>query len=124
MPPERTVLVTGIAGNLGARLLPLLSDFHVVGVDMRPPGSSGLARFEQADLGREPSCWQLIGLLRETGARSVIHLAFVFDPQRSGILDQERMWQINVAGTARVMEAVTEANRTTDAGIKQFIFPS
>ena len=41
MPPERTVLVTGISGNLGTRLLPLLSDFHVVGVDTRPPDSSG-----------------------------------------------------------------------------------
>jgi nucleoside-diphosphate-sugar epimerase len=40
------------------------------------------------------------------------------------VLDLERMWQINVAGTARVMEAVTEANRTTDDGVKQFIFPS
>jgi nucleoside-diphosphate-sugar epimerase len=43
---------------------------------------------------------------------------------RSGVLDGERMWQINVAGTARVMEAITEANRTVDSGIKQFIFPS
>jgi nucleoside-diphosphate-sugar epimerase len=34
------------------------------------------------------------------------------------------MWQINVAGTARVMEAVTEANRVTENAVKQFIFPS
>ena len=39
MPPERTVLVTGVSGNLGTRLLPLLSGFRVVGVDMRPPDS-------------------------------------------------------------------------------------
>jgi nucleoside-diphosphate-sugar epimerase len=39
------------------------------------------------------------------------------------VVDVERMWQINVAGTARVMEAVTEANRTTDDGVKQFIYP-
>jgi len=34
------------------------------------------------------------------------------------------MWHINVAGTARVMEAITEANRDQDSGIRQFIYPS
>jgi nucleoside-diphosphate-sugar epimerase len=43
---------------------------------------------------------------------------------RTGVLDTERMWQINVAGTARVMEAVTEANRTAESPIRQFVFPS
>ncbi len=117
------MLVTGISGNLGTRLLPLLSDFRVVGVDMRPPESSSLLRFEEMDLGREACCRQLIDLLRETGAQSVLHLAFVLDPQRTGVLDLERMWQINVAGTARVMEAVSVVNRTGGA-VKQFIFPS
>ncbi len=31
------VVVTGIAGNLGSRLLPLLGDFSVIGVDVSPP---------------------------------------------------------------------------------------
>jgi UDP-glucose 4-epimerase len=102
----------------------MLSDFRVVGVDMRPPdSSSALARFEQVDLGREASCWRMIELLRETGATSIIHLAFVLDPLRSGVLDVERMWQINVAGTARVMEAVSVVNRT-GGRVAQFIFPS
>jgi nucleoside-diphosphate-sugar epimerase len=66
----------------------------------------------------------LYELLRDTRPASVVHLAFVMDAVRAGVLDSERMWQINVAGTARIMEAVTEANRTADSPVRQFIFPS
>jgi nucleoside-diphosphate-sugar epimerase len=76
------------------------------------------------DLGLEESCRALYNLFRETRPFSVVHLAFVLDQQRSGVLDVDRMWHINVAGTARVMEAITEANRNEDSGIRQFIFPS
>ena len=123
MPPDRTVLVTGISGNLGIRLLPLLSEFRVVGVDMRPPETSSPLQFQQMDLGREACCRQLIELLRDTRAESVVHLAFVLDPQRTGVLDVERMWQINVAGTARVMEAISVVNRT-GGEVRRFVFPS
>jgi nucleoside-diphosphate-sugar epimerase len=76
------------------------------------------------DLGLEESCRTLYNLFRETRPFSVVHLAFVIDPQRTGVLDVDRMWHINVAGTARVMEAIAEANRNEDSGVRQFIFPS
>src|SRR5207247_5144416 len=44
-------------------------------------------------------------------------------PVRTGVLDVSRMWQINVAGTARVMEAIAEVNRM-GGGIAKFVFPS
>src|SRR5438876_3086938 len=118
-----TMLVTGVAGNLGRRLLPHLAGFRVVGVDISDPPADPSIVFQRMDLGREASCHELVDLLRETKASVVAHLAFVIDPVRTGVLDVDRMWQINVAGTARIMEAITEANRDV-AVVEKFIFPS
>jgi nucleoside-diphosphate-sugar epimerase len=119
-----TIIVTGVSGNLGQRLLPQLSDYTVVGIDVIPPTHAPVDRFVALDLGREESTRELLLLLRELQPVSVVHLAFVIDPQRSGVLDVDRMWRINVAGTARVVEAITEANRSAGGSIRQFIFPS
>ena len=118
-----SIIVTGIAGNLGLRLLPLLADYQVIGLDLNPPETSHPLRFLRMDLGLEQSCREFFLLLRETRPVAVIHLAFVLDPVRTGVLDLDQMWQINVAGTARVMEAITEANRD-DSIVGRFIFPS
>jgi nucleoside-diphosphate-sugar epimerase len=118
-----TILVTGVAGNLGSRLLPFLDDFNVIGVDLSQVAGRPEIPVHRLDLGRESSCVQLVKLLRESGAVAVVHLAFVIDPLRTGVTDRDKMWQINVAGTARVMEAISEVNRHGGA-IKKFIYPS
>lgn len=107
-----SLLITGVSGTLGARLVPLLEGFNIIGLDVRPPGETSLSiQFEKIDLGQESSCRRMAQILRETRAIGVVHLAFVLDPVRMGVLGKDRMWRINVAGTARVLEAIAEANR-------------
>jgi nucleoside-diphosphate-sugar epimerase len=118
------VVVTGISGNLGTRLLRQLSAFRVIGVDMVPPTHASPAEFHRLDLGLESSCDAMIDILSRSGAAALVHLAFVIDPVRNGVLDPDRMWRINVAGTARVMEAITVANRSGRGAVNTFVFPS
>ncbi len=117
------ILVTGISGNLGLRLLPLLADYYVIGVDLNPPETDTPLHFVTMDLGEEGSCRDLMDLLRDSQAAAVIHLAFILDPVRNGILDVDRMWRINVAGTARLMEAIGETNRQEPV-VHKVIVPS
>ena len=119
-----TIIVTGVSGNLGQRLVRQLSEYRVVGIDITPPTHSPVDRFVALDLGIEESTRELLLLLREEQPTAFVHLAFVIDQQRSGAVDVDRMWRINVAGTARVMEAIAEANRNSGTTIRQSIFPS
>ena len=54
---------------------------------------------------------------------AVVHLAFILDPLRTGVINRKHMWLVNVAGTSRVTEAIAEHNRMI-GGIEKFIFPS
>jgi nucleoside-diphosphate-sugar epimerase len=122
-PEQETIIVTGVSGNLGQRLLPFLSDYRVIGIDLRPPAAGKVEKFLSLDFGEESTCRRLTQLIQEANVRAVIHLAFVIDPQRTGVLDENRMWQINVSGVARVMEAISVASRY-GASVTRFIFPS
>lgn len=124
MAGQPTVLITGVSGNLGVRLLEQLADFQVIGADVREPEQpSRLFRFEKIDLAEERSCDQLLDLMRAYRPEVVVHLAFILDPLRSLVLDRKRMWYANVAGTSRVTEAIAEHNRTI-GGIDKFVFSS
>ena len=61
-----TVVVTGVSGNLGLRLLPHLSGYSVIGIDIAPPKTEQPIRFIRMDLGVEDSCRALFNLFRET----------------------------------------------------------
>jgi nucleoside-diphosphate-sugar epimerase len=115
-----SIVVTGAAGNLGRRLLPLLAEYSVTAVDLAPPATT-VAQFVSLDLGKEESCRELFHLFQQVRPVAVVHLAFVLDPVRAGVLDIDRMWQINVAGTARVLEAVSETNRNGYNTVRKFI---
>lgn len=124
MASKRTILVTGICGNIGRRLLPHLSDFQVIGTDNRDAEPhANLFRFEKIDLGEERSCDQLLELVRAYVPEVVVHLAFVDNPSRLRQMDTHTLWSINVAGTSRVLEAIAEHNRMV-GGIEQFVFSS
>jgi nucleoside-diphosphate-sugar epimerase len=124
MASKITVLITGVAGNLGLRLLNQLPDFQVIGVDIHEPTApNDLFRFEKVDFAEERSCDQLLDLMKAYRPEAVIHLAFVVDPVRTGITKRKGMWNVNVAGTSRVTEAIAEHNRMI-GGIDKFIFPS
>src|SRR5215831_2271275 len=119
-----TTLITGVSGNLGLRLLHQLSDFQVIGADVREPEDpSAFARFRKIDLAEERSCDQLLELMRAYRPETVAHLAFVMDPVRSSVPDRKTMWLTNVLGSSRVSEAIAEHNRMV-GGIEKFIFPS
>src|SRR5215831_19511845 len=107
MAAKPTLMVTGVSGNLGLSLLKQLADFQVIGVDVREPlRTTDIFRFEKVDLAEERSCTQLLELMRAYRPEAVVHLAFVIDPLRAGGLDRRAMWQVNVVGTSRVLEAI------------------
>jgi len=109
--PEVTILVTGASGALGSKLLPLLRGQRVIAVDIQPPAYSDLYAYESVDLGREAAAKRLTEIVREAEVTDIVHLAFARAHNPREADQPTRLWQINVAGTGRLMEAIAEANR-------------
>lgn len=97
------VVVTGASGNVGMSVLRVLAADpavrSIVGVTRRSPGSlpAGIP-WRQADVGTDD--------LRPVfdGADVVVHLAWLLQPSR----DVAKLWDVNVRGTASVLDAAAE----------------
>lgn len=109
-PPA--ILVTGLSGNLGQQVAPLLAGYPLVGVDLyRPRVEHPQVEFCPLDLSQPEAVGTLEQLLRASQVRLVVHLAFVLDPARTGAVDRQRQWEINVRGTGHLLDAIQRANR-------------
>jgi nucleoside-diphosphate-sugar epimerase len=106
------ILITGLSGNLGRHLAPYLKDSPLVGVDLYGPRlDHPRVEFHSLDLSQPDVTTTLETVLADSGARQVVHLAFVLDPARTGAMTRERQRQINVGGTAHLLDAIESVNR-------------
>ncbi len=98
-------VVTGGSGYIGSRLIDSLVDRsdteRVVIADVRPPRAfRPKAEYQHLDVRDRRGAEEL---LRRERPDAVVHLAFVLDP----IHDEDSMYEIDVHGTANVLEAAT-----------------
>ncbi len=121
--PIRRILVTGISGNLGRRLAPLLAGCEIVSVDLKPPEGVPAGKFHSLDLSEPAGQETLCRMVADEAIEAVLHLAFVIDPVRTGITDLRRMWCANVQATGRLLEAIAKRN-SGETAVRLFVFPS
>jgi UDP-glucose 4-epimerase len=97
-----TVLVTGVCGRLGKRVVRMLHrERRVIGVDRRPfPDRPKDVVHEQLDMRRK----KLKDLFRSSPIEAVVHLGVMHDPRASPL--EHHSW--NVAGFQRLLEYVAQ----------------
>ncbi len=94
----RTVLVTGIAGNLGRALAKLLhTETHVVGVDRRPfAGKPKDIEHHQIDIRKA----RVEEAFRHGRVEALIHMGIVHDPR----VPRSEAHSFNVLGTHKILD--------------------
>ncbi len=113
------VLVTGASGFIGRTLsAQLVTDGHEVVALVRrpgsePPGTRALA----GDLSDGPALTRALAAERP---QCVVHLAAEIASQRS----EQKLREVNVAGTARLLDACTALASGDDAAGPRFVFVS
>jgi nucleoside-diphosphate-sugar epimerase len=111
---RRTIALTGAAGLLGQRVLPLLdaSDdvARIVGFDVRDPARRARKlEFHRCDIGGGTDLARML-----EGVDVVVHLAAIVGP----IPDDRLFERVNVGGTRRVLEGASAA------GVRAVVRPS
>ncbi|KAA9164874.1 NAD-dependent epimerase/dehydratase family protein [Amycolatopsis acidicola] len=106
--PSNVVLVTGVGGELGGRLLVRLGNTpefeRVIGVDTRPPGKQILRRLGRAEFVRADIRNPLIArVLADARVDTVVHAATTCHP--AGPARRGTLKEVNVIGTMRLLAA-------------------
>lgn len=120
MPPK-VVLVTGVASELGGRLLARLGTNleldRVIGVDNSPPGKHVLSRIGQAEFVRADIRNPLIAkVIADAHVDTVVHCAATCHPAGPG--RRAAIKEVNVIGTMRLLAACQRSPWTRKLVVK------
>jgi len=113
----QVVLVTGVAGDLGRRLVAQLSRApgidRAIGVDVVPPrGDLGRAHFVRADI-RNPVIAKVIA---KEDVDTVVHMSVIATPGSAG--GRGTMKELNVIGTMQLLAACQKSATVRDLVVK------
>ncbi len=99
------IAITGASGNIGTAVLRRLAGEHeLVGIARRPPAARSDVEWHAIDLTRDAAVLPLRQAF--TGADTVVHLAWGFQPSHAVTY----LAELGIGGTRRVLRAVEEAS--------------
>jgi UDP-glucose 4-epimerase len=114
------VLVTGVAGYIGAQVARTLRDAgrRIIGIDNLSTGSRGSVpldiEFYEEDFGDEP---RILEIMRQFGVEEVMHLGGLVDVEES-MWEPKKYIRVNTYNTRKLIRA------SIAAGVKRFVFSS